>query len=151
MDRISQLIKRVSSFNDALSSCRLIQGIILDNEAYIVDMNSEEQLYEHGENALGVSISDYQPYSPITIQIKRSKGQPTNRVTLRDEGDFYRSFYIEAGADKFEIRANDWKTEHLQRKYGKDILGLNEANIELLIREYILPELLEIANQRIHG
>ena len=83
MKKITDLRKRVADFNEALTSGRIIQNIIWDNEAYIVDLNAEEQLFEQGINRLGVEISDYAPYSPVTIAIKEAKGQPTNRVTLR--------------------------------------------------------------------
>lgn len=151
MNRITNLIKRVSEFNDDLKTGRLIQRIVLDNEAYIVDMNTQEQLYEEGINRLGVKIMDYAPYSPVTIQIKEMKGQPTNRVTLRDEGDFHDSFYIEVGDKAFEIKASDEKTASLIRKYGRQILGLTNENITELIWEYIYPELMNEAKSRIYG
>ena len=103
MGKIDDLLKRVVKFNDELTSGRLVQKIIWDNEAYIIDMNAEEQLFEQGVNRLGVSIMDYAPYSPVTIAIKEAKGQPTNRVTLRDEGDFQSSFYLEVCDKQFEI------------------------------------------------
>lgn len=90
---IQDLRNRVATFNNGLSSGAYIQQIIWDNDAYIVDMNAEEQLVEQGINRLGVDIMDYAPYSPLTIAIKEEKGQPTNRVTLRDTGDFEASFF----------------------------------------------------------
>ena len=116
MKRITDLRKRVADFNEALTSGRIIQNIIWDNEAYIVDLNAEEQLFEQGINRLGVEISDYAPYSPVTIAIKEAKGQPTNRVTLRDEGDFESSFYLEVGDKQFEIKASDFKAEDLIKR-----------------------------------
>ena len=50
MKRITDLRKRVADFNEALTSGRIIQNIIWDNEAYIVDLNAEEQLFEQGIN-----------------------------------------------------------------------------------------------------
>lgn len=147
MGKITDLRKRVAEFNDGLTSGLYIQNIILENEAFIVDLNAEVQLYERGENALGVSISDYMPYQPLTIQIKREKGQPTNRVTLRDEGDFESSFFIEADGEKFEIKAGDWKTEGLIKKYGRQILGLTTENLQIVINDYVFPELLEKAHK----
>lgn len=149
MDVIENMIKRVSEFEQKLSSGLLVHDIIIENEAYICDMNAEEQLYEQGVNRVGVNISDYAPYSPVTIQIKQIKGQPYDRVTLRDEGDFHSSFYIEADNMQFEIKASDEKTEFLIRKYGRQILGLTDENIQELIHEYILPELLEQAKKDI--
>lgn len=150
MKRITDLRKRVADFNEALTSGRIIQNIIWDNEAYIVDLNAEEQLFEQGINRLGVEISDYAPYSPVTIAIKEAKGQPTNRVTLRDEGDFESSFYIEAGDKQFEIKASDFKTEDLIKKYGRQILGLTDENISILIWKYIFPDLMAETKKQIY-
>lgn len=151
MKQITDLRNRVANFNEALTSGRLIQNIIWDNEAYIVDLNAEEQLYEQGINRLGVEIADYAPYSPVTIAIKEAKGQPTNRVTLRDEGDFQSSFYLEVGDKQFEIKAADWKTEELIKKYGRQILGLTDENIKILIWHYIFPDLITEAKKTIYG
>lgn len=151
MKRIDDLRNRVVEFNNKLTSGLLIQNIIYENEAYIVEMNSEDQLYDQGINNLGVSIMDYKPYTTRTIAIKEMKGQPTNRVTLRDEGDFEESFYLEVNNTQFEIRASDFKTEDLIRKYGRQILGLTDENIKELIWVYIFPDLLKTAKQMIYG
>lgn len=151
MKVITDLRKRVADFNEALTSGRLIQNIIWENEAYIVDMNAEEQLFEQGINRLGVKISDYAPYSPVTIEIKEAKGQPTNRVTLRDEGDFESSFFLEVGDKQFEIKASDFKTEDLIKKYGRQILGLTDENIAALIWQYIFPDLMKKAKNVLYG
>ena len=140
---IQDLRNRVATFNNGLSSGAYIQQIIWDNDAYIVDMNAEEQLFEQGINRLGVEIMDYAPYSPLTIAIKEEKGQPTNRVTLRDTGDFEASFFLEVGKESFEIKASDFKTEHLIKMYGHQILGLTDENLSTLIWQYIYPDLVE--------
>lgn len=142
---IQDLRNRVATFNNGVSSGEYIQQIIWDNDAYIVDMNAQEQLYEQGINRLGVDIMDYAPYSPVTIEIKKALGQPTNRVTLRDEGDFESSFFLEVGDKQFEIKASDFKTEDLIKKYGRQILGLTKENIAVLIWQYIYPDLMEKA------
>lgn len=151
MKLIDNLRQRVTEFNDLLQSGRLIQSIILENEYVITDMNSEDQLYEQGINRLGVNIMDYAPYSPLTIEIKKEKGQPYNRVTLRDEGDFEQSFYVESDTQQFTIKAADWKTEDLIQRYGRQILGLTEENKIILIWEYIYPELKAKAKEYIYG
>lgn len=151
MKLIDNLRQRVTEFNELLQSGRLIQSIILENEYVITDMNSEDQLYEQGINRLGVNIMDYAPYSPLTIEIKKEKGQPYNRVTLRDEGDFEHSFYVEADTQQFTIKAADWKTEDLIQRYGRQILGLTEENKIILIWEYIYPELKAKAKEYIYG
>lgn len=151
MKKITDLRKRVADFNEALTSGWLMQDIIWSNDAYIVDMNAEEQLFERGVNRLGVEIMDYAPYSPVTIEIKEALGQPTNRVTLRDEGDFESSFFLEVGDKQFEIKASDFKTEDLIKKYGRQILGLTDENIAILIWQYIYPDLMDEAKKQIYG
>ena len=151
MKIITDLRDRVVQVNEDLTSGKMIQKIIQENEAAIIDMNAQEQLFESGENSLGVSIASYAPYSPITIEIKKMKGQPTNRVTLRDEGDFESSFYLVISDKQFEIKASDWKTEELVEKYGNSILGLTKENIASLTWDYIYPELLETFKKELYG
>ena len=135
-------INGLKTFENSIA--KLIQEIILDNESVIVELNSEEQLYEQGINTYGVKISDYQPYTEVTIEEKKMKGQPTNRVTLRDEGDFENSFSIRITSTYFQIIAGDWKVEELTKKYGDEILGLTDENILELSWQYIYPELSRI-------
>lgn len=150
---ISDLRDNVERLNSGLSSGLFVREIINDGmtTAFIIDANAEEQLYEQGINNLGIDIMDYRPYSPLTIAIKEEKGQPTNRVTLRDEGDFESSFYLEVGDRQFEIKASDFKTEGLIKKYGRQILGLTDENISKLIWDYIYPDLIEKAKSLLYG
>jgi hypothetical protein len=151
MKIITDLRDRVMKVNEDLTSGKMIQNIIQENEAEIIDMNAQEQLFESGENSLGVSIASYAPYAPITVEIKSLKGQPTNRVTLRDEGDFESSFYLVISDKQFEIKASDWKTEELVKKYGSSILGLTKENIASLTWDYIYPELMETFKKELYG
>lgn len=151
MKMITDLRDRLASFNDDLGSGRMIQDIILEHEADIVAMNADEQLYEQGENALGVSIMSYRPYADSTIRRKRAKGQPYNRVTLRDEGDFERSFFLKVSLFDFQIAASDFKTEYLTRRYGDEILGLSDENVGVLRREYLYPGIMDRMKQRVYG
>ena len=150
MNVIQSMINALREFKQRENAYAL--DCVRENEAVVIHMNAEEQLFEKGENRLGVSISDYQPYSPITIEEKRIRGQPYNRVTLRDTGDFESSFFIRYTPDGFEIAASDWKTDDLVRKYGREIFGLNRENLEELIHSYILPflrgKLVETINNR---
>lgn len=151
MGIIDDLKKRVMMFNDGLTSGEFIKDIVEENEAFIVELNSEEQLFEKGITSTGVSIADYAPYSEVTVEIKRQKGQPVNRVTLRDEGDFHASFAIKADNEQFEIVANDWKVKDLTLYYGDEILGLTDDNIVVVARDFVYPELMEKAKKIIYG
>lgn len=50
---------------------------------------------------------------------------------------------MEVGKESFEIKASDFKTEHLIKMYGRQILGLTDENLSTLIWQYIYPDLLE--------
>jgi hypothetical protein len=140
---IEELLSKVVSFNEALTSGRAVSEIIKDNEAFICDMNAQVQLYEQGVNRLSVSIMDYQPYAESTIAYKKRKGQPYDRVTLRDTGAFHASFYITTTDKDFEIKARDEKTQWLTKRYGNQILGLTEEHVAEVAAEYVYPELMD--------
>lgn len=111
-------------------------------EAEILDWNTEEQLYQQGQDATGQAIGP--PYRPFTVQVKRQKGQPTDRVTLRDTGDFHESFRVQWQDTEFRIDATDAKTYKLTRAYGAEIFGLDDAGQQELIeliREPLLANL----------
>jgi len=115
---------------------------VIDNEDFIVELITEEQLFEQGIRGDETFIADYAPYSPFTVQMKQLKGQPTDRVTLKDEGDFYRSFFIKVGSDHFEVMASDSKTEKLVREYGEEIMQFTDENLSEVIWSYIYPALI---------
>lgn len=138
-DALMRLRDRVEEFYKSINIT--IKEIIIENEAFIIDMNAEIQLYERGINRLGVDISSYEPYSEVTIWIKKEKGQPYDRVTLRDEGEFEQSFFLDVRDLDFEIKAGDWKTEDLIKRYGSEILGLTDENRADVIWGYVYPGL----------
>lgn len=122
----------------------VIEEVLRENEDIIIDMNVEDQLYERGVDRHGRAIIDYAPYSPVTIEYKKLKGQPTSRVTLRDSGDFHHSFFIKFGNEGFKIDASDSKTDDLLSSYGDAILGLTKENFADLAENYIKPELAKL-------
>lgn len=148
---ITDLTKRVKDFNEGLKSNSFLKDIVQDNDWFIVDLNADDQLYNEGINNLGVHISDYKPYTEYTVELKKAEGKPYNRVTLHDEGNFAGSFYVEIGADRFTIKAGDWKTIDLTKKYGSQILGLTPKNKMRFLVEYVIPELLDIRNKYLYG
>lgn len=148
MGLISDILGRARRLQKELDSGRWVREAVVENEAFICELNSIAQLYEKGINAAGTEIASYAPYSPVTVEIKMMKGQPYDRVTLRDTGDFYRSFYIETDSDGFYIYAGDYKTASLTKpgRYGKDIFGLTPLNQSGMVQDFILPYVLEKTN-----
>lgn len=131
---------------------------ILDEELYylidkysdvIIAMVTENQLYGLGENGKRVPIASYAPYAPRTIKKKIRKGQPFDRVTLRDTGKFYESFIVVPGAKGFSIQAKDFKAKYLIPKYGDTIMRLSDDNLKRLLHEYIRPELVKRLKEKL--
>jgi hypothetical protein len=73
------------------------------------------------------------PYSPVTRRYKARRGQPTNRVTLRDTGDFHDSIFALFEGDEITLYADDPKAPKLVAKYGRDVLGLTTDSIDILV------------------
>ncbi len=109
----------------------------------IVKLNTENQLFK-GIRSDGTEITP--PYTGYTISIKTEKNQPTDRVTLKDTGDFYESFvaYVDGSKDII-ITSNPIKvdefgfTTNLIEKYGDKIEGLTEESKVILNSKLIVP------------
>lgn len=109
------------------------------------------QLFLHGVDASDTPLIEIGgEYAPITKDIKRSEGLPFDRVTLYQDGDFYRTFEFIQNQEGFIIKADTLKEgEDLQDRWGHKLVGLtNESITELakevlpFIIEYILSEIL---------
>jgi hypothetical protein len=100
-------------------------------EPDVVELNYEQQLFDRGVDANDKRITP--GYTPFTVRLKGYRGQPTDRVTLRDEGDFHASFALEFERDEFTVVSGDWKEAKLKEKYGEAILGLTDPNIQKVI------------------
>lgn len=81
----------------------------------------KEQLFD-GIRSDGKDITP--PYAYATVVIKSMKGQPYDRVTLKDTGNFYAGIYADPQGDKMYIDSRDSKANALQEKYGDEVLGL---------------------------
>lgn len=132
---------RLRKFKDYLPS--MLEDIIMQKEDAIVSAIADDQLYRRGITGKGRKIMSYAPYTPYTIRIKKQKGQPTTRVTLRDTGAFHSSMFIVFEADGFYITASDEKTQALIAKYGEEIFALTNKNFTRIIRSHVRKELVK--------
>lgn len=136
---------RLRSFKDNLPF--MLEDIIKSNADVIISMIADDQLYDKGINGLGKEIMDYRPYTASTIRKKRKRGQPADRVTLRDTGDFHKSMYIVFEPDGFYITSSDYKTKYLISRYKEEIFRLTNENLTKLIRSCIKKELIKRLKQ----
>lgn len=144
---IRNLVYRLRKFKDILSD--ELKNEIMKHEDVIIQMVVRDQLYDQGIEGRGISIMSYQPYTARTIQIKQRKGQPYDRVTLRDTGEFYSSLHVEFDDDGFYVTSTDDKAKYLLARYGKTIFRLTNQNFTELLRNYIRPELQQKLKEKI--
>lgn len=105
---------------------------------FILNLNRFDQLEDRGIRADGRTLKEVggnaftaSGYSPKTIEIKKEKGQSTENITLKDTGDFYKSFKLQLDDGKFLITANTLKEDtDLIKEWGEQILGLTNENVQ---------------------
>ena len=136
---LKNLVYRLRKFKSVLDT--ELKNEILRHEDVIVKMITQEQLYDSGIEGRGIEISSYSPYKPRTIKYKIRKGQPYDRVTLKDTGEFYASLHVEFDDEGFYVTSTDDKSQFLLKKYGKTIFRLTDENLKILLHEYIRPSL----------
>jgi hypothetical protein len=135
LERLDQIAAALRKLPQELT---VATGQVVSQHKHVLEDANTAQL------AAGID-SSAQPitpeYAPLTRTIKQLKGQPIDRVTLRDTGDFYSSVVLSLGSNSFEMTATDPKAAGLEEKYGEDILGLTEDNLEEFRTDYVRPEL----------
>lgn len=136
---------------------------VLDNSSIqhdILDLNRQDQLYEKGITADGVTLGQY---SPFTLQEKSKKGQRTDHITLYDTGKFYGTFRFANRGKQFVISADTLKgatfyvpikgasgatrkeRETDLMEYGR-ILGLTQHNLAIVAGWVRAPLVEKITN-----
>lgn len=144
-DRVKKILDNALALDE-----NEILNRILSNKSFqefIIDLNTEGQLFDKGINSLGVKLSDIGGlYSPVTIELSKAKGRPkksASSINLFDTGDYYKSFKIVLFNDSFDIVSDPIKDDsNLFDDWGKDIVGLTEENLQKVrdaVTEKIIP------------
>lgn len=124
--------KKIEAIEDAKRDLEKIVMQAAKTKIKAILQLQRDQLFE-GYDGAGQTISP--PYAESTIKRKQRKGQPYDRVTLKDEGDFYAGFEVEFSDTEFKIIGKDFKTGFLMKRYGVDILGLDQDSRAKLAAE----------------
>lgn len=103
-----------------------LKEAVEDNEKFILDLNREQLL--EGKWANGEKI--YPEYTETTKRIKKLKGQPFDKVTIKDKGDVHRKMGLDADLKGFDMFSTDHKVEELKAKYekGGSLFGLTKPS-----------------------
>jgi hypothetical protein len=128
VDKAVQFLRVFKDYRD--NAPEKVVGISEQLEPLITSLN-RQQLQAQGEDNQKRTIRP--PYSPVTRRYKARRGQPANRVTLRDTGDFHDSIFALFEGDEITLYADDPKAPKLVAKYGRDVLGLTTDSIDILV------------------
>jgi hypothetical protein len=137
MSVVNRFTKKIKALEKAINPT--IKKTIDSNKPLIIDQQTDEQLYK-GKDADSKDITP--DYALSTKIVKRKKQQPTDRVTLKDTGDLYRSIKVDAKTNEFIISANVEYFKYLVTHYSKHkLLGLNAEFLEKFTKHKVLPNL----------
>ncbi len=102
-------------------------------EDLIIELNTEDQLFKRGVDSTGKSLGEYAASTKI---LKQDDGLPFDRVTLFQEGDFYKTWRVFMRNGDIIIEADgDKDDKNLFDVYGEEVVGLTEENLQIVIDE----------------
>ena len=121
-------------FDDIIKDLRSLEArqddiakdVIKATDDQVVEKLNDQQF--SGKKGDGSDITP--KYTPFTKFLKKQKGQPTDRVTLKDTGKFHKSQKVKFTNKGFDTVATDPKTSDLVEKYGDEILELSEESLD---------------------
>lgn len=79
-------------------------------------------------------------YRPRTKTLKKKKGQPIDRVTLKDTGAFYDEMILSVRSNTYTITSINKVSEYLTEKYGEAIWGLNKISRQGYVEQNLQPQ-----------
>lgn len=145
MDVFSEAKQRIVELRDSFNG--LIKEAFNEQKKLIVKYNADEQMYKLGQDSKGSVIRP--AYAKSTIRLKKAKGQPTKRVTLKDTGAFHKTLIVTPHDDYLEISSDESYAWRLIEKYGDDILGIQEELLKDFVKLHVLPKIQEQANKKL--
>lgn len=137
MSVVNRFTRKIKALEKAINPT--IKKTIEGNKPLIIDQQTNEQLYEGKDS----DTKDIKPsYALSTRIVKRKKGQPIDRVTLKDSGDLYKSIKVDAKTNEMIISANVAYFKYLVTHYsGNNLLGLDKAFLDKFTKKKVLPNL----------
>jgi len=131
----------------ALTILKKLESIDVTEAARVSITNTKDYAVAQQKLQLfqGIGADDLKiipSYSKKTIAIKITKGQPIDRVTLRDTGAFYQGIRIDVVGEVIRTDSVDEKSQDLQGRYGGEIFGMG-TNYRTRYVKILLPEFIK--------
>lgn len=147
---LEKRLKKLESFsmNEALNEAGE------KNEKFILDQ-IRGRLLKSGTTADGKQLRTDKAqagnvYSTYTMILKEAKGQPTDRVTLFDKGQFHGSFDLKPEKDQFTTSGDEQKPDG-KISDNVDLTGVMDLSEDETVKvaRRILPDLRQIMRKQI--
>lgn len=118
---------------------KIIEDAMAVHEERILDLNRQQ--LDRGLDAKGKSLGKYANFK------YKNRFEP---VDLKNTGEFRKKFTLSRSKNKkeAEIFSQDEKQSKLEKRYGKDIQGLNSQNMSTA-GEIIKPEVQELYKKQL--
>lgn len=116
----------------------------LRNSNILEDAITQDQLFEKGEDGLGNPLGEYSDFTKLfkeTIAGQLGRSTRSDHITLKDTGEFYESIKVELTSKGILINSKPQKEDtNLIDEFGKEILFVNEQNLEAFRRPILLDD-----------
>lgn len=108
-------------------SAFIMEVLVTELKEYLKELQQEQM--DTGIDSQSKSLGEY---AESTIGIKKRKGQPYDRVTLKDTGSLYDAIttQLESGEVAFDSIVDH--TKWVTKRYSEEVFGLNEKSIDKL-------------------
>lgn len=121
-----------------LNTDQIAVDCLNETKESIADLNAEQMFTGLRADQTPILPS----YKDITIEIKKLKGQVTDRVTLYSTGDFYRGLQTTITQNSVITTSTDYKTAKLEKKYATKkgpLFGIGGEFKERFISQKLRP------------
>lgn len=143
LDNLRNDIINFQSFDWAFE----LENIVETNKDALVQLQ-EDQWWE-GKDSEGQPIAlEGRGYSKRTFEIKTAKGQPTDRVTLRDTNALYSSLQATVNDGEFALKGNTEYEAELIERTGEQVYGLDQEKREQFANSITLPAIRTIFHEK---
>lgn len=141
------LAKEKKVFSDFEKDIPLIIRETLERYDFVItDFVTNKQLDQKREDGKGVSLGKY---SVNYARFRIKKGLQAEAVDTHFTGKFHASIFLETDSESFNLSYNVDYGEHLVKRYGVDILRVQEIYLKEFVENYILPQLKNELNDRL--
>ena len=137
-------IKIIDSIEENISI--VIKKVIQDNDIEILDYIRKKQLDEKGEDGKGKKLKP--DYSKAYVRIRVKKGRQVSHVDTHFTGKFHATLTINTFSDRFEIVTNVDYDKHIIKRYGIDIIQIQQEYLEEIVFNKIIPEIKKMIDDK---